>query len=154
MTMITPLVLLVFFFVFDWKLGLVSLVPMLIGLGLMSTMMGTKNQQVRDAYYKQMASLSAETVEYVRAIPVVKTFAQSVESFDRLYSLIQAVKQTNLKWSLSYRNKMSMYEVLVGSTAFFLVPVAILLITNGADEKTVVSQSVIYFWIRPTFGFS
>ena len=85
MTIVSPIVLLIFFFLFDWRLGLVSLVPMVITVLLMATMATPKSKKLREEYYEGLANLSAESVEYVRGIPVVKTFAQSVESFDRFY---------------------------------------------------------------------
>ncbi len=152
MTGITPVILLVFFFLFDWRLGLASMIPIILGLALMSTMMGKKIQKMQDRYYGDLANLSSETVEYVRGIPVVKTFAQSVESFDKLYSLINSLKDCVMKLTMSYREKMSLYEAVGSSTSFFLVPVAILLITNGGNIKEVVAHSIIYFLIGPAFG--
>ena len=152
MTIISPLVLLVFFFVFDWKLGLASLLPMVVGLMLMATMMTKEAQKAKDDYYKSLADLSAETVEYVRGIPVVKTFAQSVESFDRLYSLIMKMKEIVIRMTLGYRTKMAIFEAVATSTAFFLVPVAILLMNNGGDIRTTLGNSVIYLLIGPAFG--
>ena len=152
MTIISPLVLLVFFFVFDWKLGLASLLPMVVGLMLMATMMTKEAQKAKDDYYKSLADLSAETVEYVRGIPVVKTFAQSVESFDKLYSLIMKMKEIVIKMTLGYRTKMAIFEAVATSTAFFLVPVAILLMNNGGDIRTTLGNSVIYLLIGPAFG--
>ena len=152
MTMISPLVLLIFFFIFDWRLGLASLLPMVVGLILMSTMMTKEAQKAKDEYYKSLANMSAETVEYVRGIPVVKTFAQSVESFDKLYSLIIKMKEIVIKMTLGYRTKMSIFEAIATSTAFFLVPVGILLINNGGDVREVLGNSVIYLLIGPAFG--
>ena len=151
-TIISPLVLLVFFFIFDWKLGLASLLPMIVGFMLMMTMMTKEAQKAKDEYYKSLANLSSETVEYVRGIPVVKTFAQSVESFDRLYSLINKMKAIVIKMTLGYRTKMSIFEAVATSTAFFLVPIAILLINNGGDIRTILGNSVIYLLIGPAFG--
>ncbi len=152
MTIVSPIVLLVFFFLFDWRLGLVSLIPMLVGMILMSFMASKKNLKIRDEYYEYQAHLSAESVEYVRGIPVVKTFAQSVESFDRLYSLIMKAKEFVVRWSMGYKNKMSIFEAVSSSTAFFLVPVAILLFTSGGDMRQVIGNSVIYLLIGPVFG--
>ena len=73
MTIVSPIVLLVFFFLFDWRLGLVSLVPMVITVLLMATMATPKIKKLREEYYEGLANLSAESVEYVRGIPVVKT---------------------------------------------------------------------------------
>lgn len=152
MTIISPIVLLVFFFIFDWKLGLASMIPMIIGMALMSFMMTATSKNLKDEYYTQLANLSSQTVEYVRGIPVVKTFAQSVESFHRLYSLIVKIKEVVLKLTMSYTNKMSWFEVVSTSTAFFLVPVALLLIKFNGNVTSVVANSVIYFLIGPTFA--
>ena len=152
MTIVSPIVLLVFFFLFDWRLGLVSLVPMVITVLLMATMATTKSKKLREEYYEGLANLSAESVEYVRGIPVVKTFAQSVESFDRFYSLIVKLKDFVVRWSMGFKNKMSLYEAISSSTAFFLVPVAIMMITSGADMREVLGNSVIYLLIGPVFG--
>ena len=152
MTVISPIVLLVFFFMFNWKLGLASMVPMIIGMILMSAMMTTEAKKMKDEYYSRLSDLSSQTVEYVRGIPVVKTFAQSVESFDKLYSLILKIKDLVLKLTMSYMNKMSWFETVSTSTAFFLVPVALLLIKFNGNLSDVVADSVIYFLIGPTFA--
>ena len=152
MTVISPVVLLVFFFMFNWKLGLASMVPMIIGMILMSAMMTTEAKKMKDEYYARLSDLSSQTVEYVRGIPVVKTFAQSVESFDKLYSLILKIKDLVLKLTMSYMNKMSWFETVSTSTAFFLVPVALLLIKFNGNLANVVANSVIYFLIGPIFA--
>ena len=152
MTIVSPIVLLVFFFLFDWRLGLVSLVPMVITVLLMATMATPKSKKLREEYYEGLANLSAESVEYVRGIPVVKTFAQSVESFERFYSLIVKLKDFVVRWSMGFKNKMSLYEAISSSTAFFLVPVAIMMITSGGDMREVLGNSVIYLLIGPVFG--
>lgn len=152
MTIVSPIVLLVFFFLFDWRLGLVSLVPMVITMLMMATMATPKSKKLREEYYEELANLSAESVEYVRGIPVVKTFAQSVESFERFYSLIVKLKDFVVRWSMGFKNKMSLFEAISSSTAFFLVPVAIMMITSGADVREVLGNSVIYLLIGPVFG--
>ncbi|WP_462133547.1 ABC transporter ATP-binding protein [Peptostreptococcus stomatis] len=152
MTVISPIVLFVFFFMFNWKLGLASMVPMIIGMILMSAMMTSVSKKMKDEYYAGLSDLSSQTVEYVRGIPVVKTFAQSIESFDKLYSLIIKIKDLVLKLTMSYTNKMSWFETVSTSTAFFLVPVALLLIKFNGNLANVVANSVIYFLIGPTFA--
>ena len=152
MTIISPIVLLVFFFMFNWKLGLASMIPMIIGMILMSAMMTSETKKMKDEYYAELSDLSSQTVEYVRGIPVVKTFAQSVESFNKLYSLIIKIKDGVLKLTMSYTNKTSWFETVSTSTAFFLVPVALLLIKFNGNLSNVVADSVIYFLIGPTFA--
>lgn len=151
-TMISPVVLLIFFFLFDWRLGLASMIPMVVGMGFMATMMSAGSKKERDEYYGNLNDLSAETVEYVRGIPVVKTFAQSVESFERLYSSILNMKNSVMRMTMGYKNKMSMFEAISGSTAFFLVPVALLLIASGGNLREILGNCVIYLLIGPVFG--
>ena len=152
MTVISPIVLFVFFFMFDWKLVLVSMVPIIIGMILMSSMMTSETKKMKEEYYEDLSDLSSQTVEYVRGIPVVKTFAQSIESFDKLYSLIIKIKDLVLKLTMSYTNKMSWFGTISTSTAFFLVPVALLLIKFNGNLANVVANSVIYFLIGPIFA--
>lgn len=152
MSVISPLILLGLFLYFDWRLGVASLIPLIISMGLMATMMTEEMKKERGKYFEDLANLSAETVEYVRGIPVVKTFAQSVESFQRLHFLIIRLKETVMKLTVMYRNKMSLYEAITASTAFFLVPVAILLIGRGEEIRTVLGNSIIYLLLGPTFG--
>lgn len=152
MSVISPLILLGLFLYFDWRLGVASLIPLIISMGLMATMMTEEMKKERGKYFEDLANLSAETVEYVRGIPVVKTFAQSVESFQRLHFLIIRLKETVMKLTVMYRNKMSFYEAITASTAFFLVPVAILLIGRGEEIRTVLGNSIIYLLLGPTFG--
>ena len=152
MTVISPIVLFVFFFMFDWKLGLVSMVPIIIGMILMSSMMTSETKKMKEEYYEDLSDLSSQTVEYVRGIPVVKTFAQSIESFDKLYSLIIKIKDLVLKLTMSYTNKMSWFGTISTSTAFFLVPVALLLIKFNGNLANMVANSVIYFLIGPIFA--
>lgn len=152
MSVISPLILLGLFLYFDWRLGVASLIPLIISMGLMATMMTEEMKKEREKYFEDLANLSAETVEYVRGIPVVKTFAQSVESFQRLHSLIIRLKETVMKLTVMYRNKISLYEAITASTAFFLVPVAILLIGRGEEIRTVLGNSIIYLLLGPTFG--
>ena len=152
MTVISPIVLFVFFFMFDWKLGLVSMVPIIIGMILMSSMMTSETKKMKEEYYEDLSDLSSQTVEYVRGIPVVKTFAQSIESFDKLYLLIIKIKDLVLKLTMSYTNKMSWFGTISTSTAFFLVPVVLLLIKFNGNLANVVANSVIYFLIGPIFA--
>lgn len=152
MSVISPIILLGLFLYFDWRLGVASLIPITISMGLMATMMNEEMKKERNRYFEDLANLSAETVEYVRGIPVVKTFAQSVESFKRLHSLIIHLKDTVLKLTLMYKNKMALYEAIAASTAFFLVPVALFLIGRGEDIRMVLGNSIIYLLLGPVFG--
>lgn len=151
-TIVSPIVVLILLFIFDWRLGIASIIPVIISGVLMSTMMTSSAKKEREIYYENINNLSAETVEYVRGIPIVKTFGQSVESFKRLHSSIIRMRESVLRMTMEYRNKMSLFEAISSSVAFFLVPVGLYLISKGLNEQEIISNIVIYLLIGPIFG--
>ena len=99
----TPIGLLVMMMVFDWRLGLISLIPAVIAFVLMGTlMMGPKMAEDMKQYQNALETMSAEAVEYVRGIPVVKTFGQTVFTFKRFKAAIDEYG----KWTLGYTKNM------------------------------------------------
>ena len=99
----TPVGLLAMMMVFDWRLGLISLIPAVIAFVLMGTlMMGPKMAADMKEYQNALESMSAEAVEYVRGIPVVKTFGQTVFTFKRFKAAIDEYE----KWTLGYTRNM------------------------------------------------
>lgn len=99
----TPIGLLVMMMAFDWRLGLISLIPAVIAFVLMGTlMMGPKMAEDMKQYQNALETMSAEAVEYVRGIPVVKTFGQTVFTFKRFKAAIDKYE----KWTLGYTKNM------------------------------------------------
>ncbi len=99
----TPIGLLVMMMAFDWRLGLISLIPAVIAFVLMGTlMMGPKMAEDMKQYQNALETMSAEAVEYVRGIPVVKTFGQTVFTFKRFKAAIDEYE----KWTLGYTKNM------------------------------------------------
>ena len=110
-SMATPVGLLIMMAVFDWRLGLISLIPALIAFLLMGTlMMGPKLAKDMKEYQNALEAMSSEAVEYIRGIPVVKTFRQTVFSFKRFKKAIDEYE----KWTISYTK--SMIKPMVGFT--------------------------------------
>jgi len=102
--MATPVGLLALLLVFDWRLGLLSLVPVLLGFAIMSVMTGSRMAEKMRQYGNALAAMSNEAVEYVRGIPVVKTFGQSVFSFRRFKATIDEYE----KWVIAYTKELRM----------------------------------------------
>ena len=71
---VTPVAAIVLLFVFDWRMGLVCLLPLAVSVYLLTRMMGGKNADFFERYQKSIEELSAEATEYVRGIPVVKEY--------------------------------------------------------------------------------
>ncbi len=151
-TVITPLVILGIFFYFDWRLGIASLIPIILSFVVMSMMMSQEGQAFQNEYMDALEDMSNEAVEYVRAIPVVKTFGQSVKSFTRFYNAIENYKELVIAYTKMWTNPYSVYLVLVEATAFFLIPASILIINNNGDMGRVISNFILYLLVAPQFA--
>lgn len=109
-------------FIFDWRLGLLSLVPVLIGfIIMMSSMAGPNLQKSMTEYQNALAEMSNEAVEYVRGIPVVKTFGQSVFSFKKFKSTIDNYEKWTTDYTLNMRIPMTLYTLAINSIFAFLI---------------------------------
>ena len=150
-TIISPAILLVLIFTVDWRMGLASLVPIIMGFITMKFMTSTKGKQFQQKYYDSLEEMSAESVEYVRGIPVVKTFGQSIFSFKRFYNSIIRYKDMVHAYTVLWRVPMSFYTIIMQSAAFFLIPMAILLIGSGGNLALVLSNYIFYLLISPIF---
>ncbi len=151
-TLVTPIILLVMLFVFDWRLGLACLVPIILSFITMSMMMTQEGKKFQSHYLTSLEEMSSEAVEYVRAIPVVKTFGQSVHAFTRFYNSIEGYRDMVSTYTKMWVKPFSFYLAIIESTAFFLVPLAIFLIGRGDDIAAVVSSFILYLLIAPFFG--
>lgn len=149
---VTPLILIVLIFAADWRMGLASLVPIVLAFITMSFMMSAKGQAFQKKYFDSLEEMSAESVEYIRGIPVVKTFGQSIFSFKRFYNSIIKYKEMVYNYTLLWRKTMSLYTVLMQSAAFVLIPAAILLIGRGDPAPVVIADFVLYLLISPLFS--
>lgn len=109
----TPVGLLVMMAVFDWRLGLFSLIPAALAFLIMGTMMmGPKMAEDMKQYQNSLETMSSEAVEYIRGVPVVKTFGQTIFSFKRFKAAIDEYE----KWTLGYTK--SMMIPMIGFTVF------------------------------------
>ncbi len=148
-TIVTPLLVLGIFFYFDWRLGIAALVPVALSFVVMSMMMTKEGQAFQEKYFNTLEDMSNEAVEYVRAIPVVKTFGQSVKSFTRFYNAINGYKEIVIRYTVMWTKPYSVYLVLVEATAFFLIPISILIINGNGDIGAVVSNFILYLLLAP-----
>lgn len=109
-------------FIFDWRLGLLSLVLVVIGfIIMMSSMAGPSLQKSMTEYQNALAEMSNEAVEYVRGIPVVKTFGQSVFSFKKFKSTIDNYEKWTTDYTLNMRIPMTLYTLAINSIFAFLI---------------------------------
>lgn len=133
----------------DWKMGLVSLIPFVLSFVLMMLMRTGEAAGFTEEFMASQAKMSEESVEYVRGIPVVKTFSQSIFSFKAFYESIMDYQRKVLRMTAYYRKKMTLYQAMAYATAFFLVPYALIVIQAQGDLSALLSNLVLLTLVSP-----
>ena len=141
----TPIGLLILMAVFDWRLGLICLIPAVIGFLFMGSMMGKDLEESMKEYQNSLETMSSEAVEYVRGIPVVKTFGQTVFSFKRFKNAIDDYEKWTLDYTKRMRKPMIGFTTAVNSTFAFLIVAAYLL--GGKDISTELASNLFFYII-------
>lgn len=144
----TPLGLLAMLFLFDWRLGLLSLLPVVLAFLIMASMTGAKMQQKMKEYQNALDDMSNEAVEYVRGVPVVKTFGQTVFSFKRFKDSIDRYGKWVIAYTKQLRLPMMFYTTAVNSVFAFLIAAALLFTQNGVSS-TFLLNLIFYIIITP-----
>ena len=149
----TPVGLLVLLFVFDWRLGLLSLVPVFLGFGIMTTMTGKRMEEKMRQYGNALAAMSNEAVEYVRGIPVVKTFGQSVFSFKKFKATIDEYEKWVVAYTKELRIPMLFYTAAVNGVFAFLIAGGLLVTKNGVTPEFLLNL-LFYIIITPVISLT
>jgi ATP-binding cassette subfamily B protein len=142
-----PLATLVILFVFDWRLGIASVIPIALSLAIAMGAMGTKEARGRVTKFQDaLEDMNGAAVEYVRGISVVKAFNQTVYSFRKFYESIKTYGEYVMDYTLSMVNHMTIFMVLVSNVYVFLIP-AIVLFSGGADDYGEFAMASIFYLI-------
>ena len=144
----TPCGLLVLLFVFDWRLGMLSLVPVVLGFLIMMAMTGKQMQEKMKEYQNALDDMSNEAVEYVRGIPVVKTFGQTIFSFKKFKDSIDRYKVWVIAYTKQLRTPMMFYTAAINGVFVFLIAGA-LLFTQDQVTTEFLLNLVFYIIITP-----
>ncbi|TCO69159.1 ABC transporter ATP-binding protein [Marinisporobacter balticus] len=150
-SVVSPVILISLIFIVDWRMGIASLVPIVLGFITMKFMMSSEGKKFQKMYYDSLEEMSSESVEYIRGIPVVKTFGQTIFSFKRFYDSIIKYKEMVYAYTLLWQKPMSFYTVVMQTAAFFLIPMAIFLIGRGENLPLVIADFIFYILISPIF---
>ena len=144
----TPCGLLVLLFSFDWRLGLLSLVPVLLGFLIMMSMTGANMQQKMKEYQNALDDMSNEAVEYVRGIPVVKTFGQTIFSFKKFKDSIDRYQKWVIAYTKQLRAPMMFYTAAINGVFAFLIAGGLLFTQNGVTSGFLLNL-IFYIIITP-----
>ena len=151
--MATPVGLLVLLFAFDWRLGFLSLIPVFLGFAVMSAMTGKRMEEKMRQYGNALAAMSNEAVEYVRGIPVVKTFGQSVFSFKRFKATIDEYEKWVVAYTKEMRRSMLLYTAAVNGVFAFLIAGGLLFTRNGVTPEFLLNL-LFYIIITPVISLT
>lgn len=144
----TPAGLLVLLMVFDFRLGLLSLIPVVAAFLIMGTMTGQRMKDKMEEYQNALDEMSSEAVEYVRGIPVVKTFGQSVFSFKRFQTSIQKYEKWTIAYTKEMRIPMTVYTTAINAVFAVLIAATFFFTRNRADN-TFLLNLLFYIIITP-----
>lgn len=151
-TALVPLLAVALIATFDWRLGLACLVPVFTAMGIMAYTMNTRGREFMRQYMNLLEQMNTEAVEYVRGIPVVKVFQQTVYSFKNFYRTIMQYNHTATRYTRLWERPMTLYTVIINSFAYFLVPVAVILTGMGEGVGTVLVNLILFVLVTPVFS--
>ncbi len=147
----TPVGLLIMLFTFDWRLGLLSLIPVILGFLIMTKMTGARMEQKMKEYQNALADMSNEAVEYVRGVPVVKTFGQTVFSFKRFKGSIDNYEKWVIAYTKDLRLPMMFYTTAINAVFAFLIAGGIIF-TRGGVTNELLLNLLFYVIITPVIA--
>lgn len=142
---ITPIGLAVLIFAFDWRIGLICLIPALIGFACMMSMMGKGMQEKMKEYQDALETMSSEATEYVRGIPVVKTFGQTIHSFKRFKSAIDGFGKWSTDYTIMLRKPMTGFMTCINAIFLFIVLATFAITRDGIANADILN--VMYYII-------
>ena len=149
----TPCGLLILLFVFDWRLGALSLLPVALGFAIMMSMTGQRMQKKMLEYQNALDDMSNEAVEYIRGIPVVKTFGQTIFSFKKFKGSIERYKKWVIAYTKELRTPMMFYTTAINGVFAFLIAGALFFTSDGVTSEFILNL-IFYIIITPIISIT
>lgn len=149
----TPVGLLALLFIFDWRLGILSLIPVALGFVIMMAMTGKSMAEKMKQYQNALDAMSNEAVEYIRGVPVVKTFGQTVFSFKKFKKTIDDYGVWVIAYTKELRMPMVGYTAAINGVFAFLIAGALLLTRDGVTSEFLLNL-IFYIIITPVIGLT
>jgi ATP-binding cassette subfamily B protein IrtA len=148
-----PVILLVFLFIFDFRLGLASLVPVVLAYYVQTRSFGkTKSNQFMKLYQDALEEMNSASVEYIRGIYVIKAFNQTVFSFKKFRETIRVYTKFCLEYTNNFRQIMTVFFVLINNVYLFLIPAGILIFSGTNGGKSFAMTFIFYLILSGSFS--
>lgn len=149
---VTPVAMIILLFVFNWRFGLVCLIPVVLSMAGMTKMTGKQMQEDMKHYQTALENMNNEAVEYVRGINVVKTFSQTVHSFSRFKASIDSYYKFCINYTTEMRMPMVCYQMMVNSTFAFLIALTLILYRGDHVAFNILLNFVFYVIFTPVIA--
>lgn len=133
---VMPIAVIILIFIFDWRLGLCCLVPLAISVFFLKQMMGGENAHFMEGYMTALETMNKEAVEYIRGIPVVKVFQQTVYSFKNFHAAIEEYEKYASGYALKCRIPLTGFNVALNGTFVLLIPVAGMILAGVSGQAS------------------
>ncbi|MGI5117340.1 ABC transporter ATP-binding protein [Treponema sp. SP13] len=147
---VSPFAILVLMLAFDWRQGLVSLLPLVLAFVLQMLLMRISSSSgFMQKYEDALEQMNNAGTEYVRGISVIKTFNQSVYYFKNFYTSIMNYKEFVHKYSISWENGYSIFLALIKAGFLFLLPAALLIAGTATLDARFFYSFVFYLAFAP-----
>lgn len=147
---VMPVAVIILIFLFDWRLGICCLIPMGISVIFLKQMMGGDNAQFMGKYMTALETMNKEAVEYIRGIPVVKVFQQTIYSFKNFHAAIEEYEKFASGYALKCRIPLTGFTVTLNGTFVLLIPVA-MFILSGVSGQAAYENVVLDFLFYSLF---
>ena len=148
-SMVTPIGLLMFLFAYDWRFGLISLIPIVLSFVIMMVFMTGKTLQTKmEEYQNALDDMSNEAVEYVRGIPVVKAFGQSVFSFRKFKKSIDSYSEWAIDYTKNLRVPMAIFTMFINGIFAFIIFGGLIFVRGGVTNELILNI-LFYIIITP-----
>lgn len=148
-TAIMPLIIVISFFFFDWRLGAVCFIPLIISVICIKMMMGGENKFMMGKIMTLQEQMNKEAVEYVRGIPIIKVFQQTVFSFKKFHNTIMSYRDLVAGYVKACRMPKTIFGVMLNSLFVFLIAVAVVLFNSASDPIAVFLNLIFFILLIP-----
>ncbi|MBQ8086895.1 MAG: ABC transporter ATP-binding protein [Clostridia bacterium] len=149
---VTPICMIAMLFIYDWRFGIACILPMLIGFCMMFQMAGPAMKEDMKQYQNALEDMSNEAVEYVRGIPVVKTFGQTVFSFHRFQESIDRYSKFCIRYTQRCRKSMLLYTLFIHSAFAFLIALGLWLVKGAGAAQDILLHFLFYAMLTPVIA--
>lgn len=148
--MVMPIAIIAILFIFDWRLGLVCLAAIVLSTVFLKSMMGENNAKFMKKYLNALEDMNESAVEYIRGIPVVKVFQQTVYSFKNFHKSIKRYCDFASDYAISCRVPMLKFTITINAPSLLFIPIGILMISHAKDYNGFLLDLIFYMLFAPT----